>query len=391
MPQPNWLVVVGMAKEPAWGTATSPPTMNFTTDKPVFTEKQDPVYDRSLRGIRSALQNLVFADAHTEVDIPNMPWYGDDSGHFLMSMMGVDSISGTARTGTIGAVAVGATSVTYTPGTGGASTTGDIFKIDAGLPTQEIVIPTSISANVWTVPATGPNSFKFAHSGSATASTLFTHTVTVLNTAAPPSYTLAKFDNLVATARQVAGVYFEEVTIKWVNPGAMTVDAKGRGKLGSNITKPTYPAYSAELFYVPWQASFTIGGVANARVVDFTLSLKAPVDLIYGMSSTQSPSSAIGDQLTVTGSGTVVPDDYTEFNYYLNNTQPAIALTVDNGSTRSLFQMSKVGFIDPTSFDHSGNYTKLPFSFEAVSNSTDAGTGNAPIKAVLMNGRSTAY
>src|SRR2546421_7341276 len=103
---------------------------------PAFNEIQDPIFDRGLRGIRSETQAMTFGAGHTEFDIPDMPWYGDDSGHLLMALLGTDTIAGTARTGTIGAVSAGATSVTYTPGTGGASVTGDIFKIDAGLATQ---------------------------------------------------------------------------------------------------------------------------------------------------------------------------------------------------------------------------------------------------------------
>jgi hypothetical protein len=391
MPQPNWLVQIGFAKEPSWGTATTPPTFVNSVDDPVFDEQQDPIYDRGLRGIRSALQGLSLGAGHTEVHMPDMPWYGDDSGHFLMGMMGTDTITGTTRNGTIGAVAAGATSVTYTVIGGGASVTGDVFKIDAGLPTQEIVIPTSIASNVWTVPATGPNSFKFAHGAAAPAVTLFTHTITMLNSGQPPSYTGAKFDNLVATARQVVGIYFEQVDLKLANPGRFTVGATGRGKLGTNITKPTYPAYSTEAFNVPWQAAFTVGGVANARMVGFDASIKAMCDQIFGMNNTQSPTAAVSDQLTVTGKVVVVPDDYTEFNYYLNNTQPVFSIAVDNGSTRTTLQMSKVGFIKPTILDHKGNYTVLNVTYEAIANATDAGTGNAPLKAVILNSRSTAY
>jgi hypothetical protein len=391
VPQPNWVVTVGLAKETTWGTAVNPATTFLSTDAPVFDEKQDPVYDRGLRGIRSALQSMTFGAGHTELDIPNMPWYGDDSGHLLMSMMGTDTITGTTRTGTIGAVSIGATSVTYTPGTGGASVTGDVFKIDAGLPTQEIVIPTSIAANVWTVPASGPNSFKFAHSASAPTSCLFTHTMTVLNTAQPPSYTLAKYDALNSTnARQIPGVYFEELVLKMTNPGKFTAQVKGRGKLGTNAAKST-AVYSAEPFNVPWQAAFTIGGIANARVIDWGLSLKAPNDQIFGMANTQSPTAAVSDQLTAVGTAIVVPDDYTEFNYYLNNTQPALSVALDNGSTRTTFQMTKTGIINPTVLEHNGNYTLLKLVYEDISNSTDAGTGNAPVKAVLLNGKSTAY
>src|SRR5256885_13449830 len=117
MPRPNWVVNSGLAKESVWGTAITPATTFLSSPTPAFNEIQDPIFDRGLRGIRSETQALVFGAGHTEFDIPDMPWYGDDSGHLIMAMLGVDTIAGTARTGTIGAVSAGATSVTYTPST----------------------------------------------------------------------------------------------------------------------------------------------------------------------------------------------------------------------------------------------------------------------------------
>jgi Phage tail tube protein len=390
LPQPTWKTTIGAAKESTWGVPVSTPTVYFSTDKPSLVEKQDNIFDRGIRGIRAEAQSMSFGAGHSEVDIPNQPFYGDDSGNLLMALLGTDTIGGTARTGTIGAVSAGATSATYTAGTGGSSVTGDIFVIDLGLPTQEIVIPTSISANVWTVPASGPNSFKFAHTASAPAVTLFSHTLTLLNSGAPPSYTVMKYDALVATARQVAGVYFTELAVKFVNPGAMTADIKGTGKMGTNVTNTT-ATYSATPFFVPWQTTFTIASVANARVVDWEFTLKAPSTQIFGMNNTQSPTGAVAGRVSLTGKFTVVPDDYTEFNYYINNTQPVVLVVCDNGASRATFQMSKVAFIDPTTIDSSGDHQMLNASFEAISNSTDAGTGNAPLKATLLNGKSTAY
>jgi hypothetical protein len=389
MPQPNWVAWLGLAKEPSWGTVTNPATTFLSTMVPVFDEKQDPIFDRGLRGIRSAAQALSFGAGHTEFDTGLMPWYGDDSGHLLMAMLGADAITGTTRTGTIGAVSAGATSVTYAPGVGGASVTGDVFKIDAGLPTQEVVIPTSIAANVWTVPATGTGSFRFAHGAAAPAASLFTHTMTVLNTGQPPSYTLAKFDKLLATARQIAGCYFESVTIKLTNPGQLTITGKGRGKLGTNAAAST-AVYSSEPFNVPWQAVMTVAGVANARFIDFELTILAANDQIFGMNGTQSPTAAVSDQLTVTGKYICVPDDYTEYNYFLNNTQPSVSILLDNNATRTQFQMSKAA-VTTTVLAHGGNYTLLNGTFEALANPTDAGTGNAPIKAILQNTKAVAY
>src|SRR5438270_4284668 len=43
----------------------------------------------------------------------------------------------------------------------------------------------------------------------------YTHTMTLLNTGDPPSYTLVLFDNLIATARRISGAQVNEVTLKW--------------------------------------------------------------------------------------------------------------------------------------------------------------------------------
>ncbi len=393
MPQPTWLVQAGQAKEPSWGTATVPPTMSVSVDAPVFNEDQEEIKDTGVRGVRSMTQGIRFGSASTVVNWPSMPWYGDDSGHFAMAMMGADAVTGTARTGTLSAVSAGGTAATYTPGTGGSTVTGDIFVIDAGLPTQEIVVPTSIAANVWTVPATGLNSFKFAHTGGAAVKTLFQHVISQFNTGAPPSYTCVKYDNLVATARQVTGVYYDQLDVDLASPGKFLHSVKGLGKFGSDITKPVFPAYSAEVFDTSWQASFVIAGVANARLTGFKASFKAKSNQIFGMNGTQSATAAISSQLTLTGSVIVVPDDYTEFRYYVNNTQPSVLLTADTGSTRTVLQMSQTAFLKPANFDHAPGpgFTTYKANWEAVTNATDGVVGNAVCKWILWNGRSTAY
>lgn len=392
MPQPNWVVKAGFAKETVWGTPISPPTFMVSCDNPMFQEDQDPIKDKGLRGTRAATKAIYFAAGHTAVTLANMPFYGDDSVNFLMGMLGADTLSGTARTGTITAVAAGGTAATYTPGTGGASVTGDIWLVDAGLPTQEIVIPTSVAANVWTVPTTGINSFKFAHAGGAAVKSLFQHVLTTLNSGQPPSWTGAKFDGLNgANARQVSGIYFDEIDIKLANPGAMQMTAKGLGRLGSNIATPSFPAFSAESFDIPWQATLTVAGVANARFIGWDYAFKAKNQQIFGMNGTTSPSAAISDQFTLEGTFLVVPDDYTEFNQYITNAQPSVVMVIDTTSTRITYQMSKVAFLKPTVLDHGGNFTQLKGTWEAIDNATDGGVGTSPIKVTVLNQRATAY
>lgn len=391
-PQPSWKVAVGMAKETTWGSPVSVPTVSWTTDKPSVTDKIDAIWDRSIRGIRAEAQALSFGAGHSEIDLPDMPFYGDDSGNLFMAILGTDTMTpasgSTQKTGTIAAASAGATTLTYTTVAGAGPVAGDYFTILDSTNGNEIV-------NVTAVAGTGPYTLtvpaiKYAHGATTPASQLFQHVLTLQNTTAPPSYTLLKYDALVATARQWAGIYWTELALKYTNPGSLTADIKGTGKLGSEVASFT-PSYSAQPFFVPWQTSFTLAGVANARIVDFEFDLKAPSTQIFGMNATQSPTAAVPGRVSLTGKFTIAPDDYTEFNYYLNNTQPTTVVTMDNGSNRCTIQMTKTGFVDPVTLDHSSDHTVISASYEAISNATDAGTGNSPVKVVLLNQKSTSY
>lgn len=390
-PQPNWIVTVGLAKETTWGTPVSPSTF-LSTNAPVFTEKQVAIFDRGLRGIRSQTQSMTFGAGHSEFNIPGQPFYSDDSGHLLMSMMGTDTLTGgvATKTGTLASATVGAVTLSYTvTAATPPPVANDVFKVTDATNGNQIVTPTVVTGSgpyTLTVPA-----LPKAITAGSVVSNLAVHTLTMLNSAQPPSYTLTKFDGLNTTnARQIAGCYFEELNLKFASSAGITIDAKGRGKMGANVAKTT-ATYSPEPFLVPWQSTFTVAGVANGQLVDFSMDIKAANDQIFGMANTQSPTAAISDQIAVTGTFTVVPGDYTEMNYYLQGTQPSISVLVDNGNTQALFQMSKCAILDPTTFSHSGNYTTLTGTYEAISNSTDAGTGNAPLKAVLRNLKSAQY
>lgn len=381
-----------MGKETTWGTPAVSPTVSWTTDKPSVTDKIDAIWDRSIRGIRAEAQAVSFGAGHSEIDLPDMPFYGDDSGHLLMAILGVDTMTpasgATQKTGTIASASAGATTLTYTTVAGSAPVTNDYFTLQDSTNGNEIVQATAVSGAgpyTLTVAAT-----KYAHGAATPANQLFQHVLTLQNSSAPSSYTLWKQDALTAQARQWAGIYWTELALKFANPGSLTADLKGTGKLGSMVSTIT-PTYSAVPFFVPWQTTFTLAGVSNARMVDWEFDLKGPSTQIFGMNNTQSPTAAVPGRVSLTGKFTIVPDDYTEFNYYLNNTQPACVATLDNGLTRSTFQMSKTAFVDPVTLDHSSDYTSIAASYEAVSNSSDAGTGNAPVKVTLLNQKGTSY
>lgn len=220
----------------------------------------------------------------------------------------------------------------------------------------------------------------------------FTHTMTLLNTAFPPSYTAVRFTNLVATAEQVGGVYWTELTFKFIagNPGKLTVNPKGMGTIQGTVTKPSN-TYSAAQIYLGWQGALTLNSVANAKILTGTITLKRPVELLFGAANSQNANGANVDQIDVAGTLEFYPTDMTEMNYYLNNTQPPASFLFTSGTNTMTLQMTKTAWSDPTVLDAGTPYYRLKSSFTAVANATDAGTGNAPLKAVLVNGRAASY
>ena len=389
MPNPvaTWQYFTGMAKEPAWGTATAA-TSFFLVPAAKHQPRFEDQFDQGMRGSAARDQAYYQGTGWTELDWPDMYWYPDDSGHFLMGMLGVDTLTGTARSGTIGAVAAGATSLTYTVVSGGAPILGDIFVIETGTNVSEVVVPTNVTGAgpyTLTVPA-----IRFAHGAASPAAALFSHAITLNNTAAAPSYTAARFTGLQATAEQVAGVYWEQVELRFQNQGKLSVGARGRGLIQGTVTKPTN-TYSTAQFVMPWQAKVTIGGVQNTQLQDATITIARPVDMIFGMQNSQNASAAVQDRMAVTGKMTFAASDMTEFNYYFQNTQPVVLVQFFGGSGLLTLQMSKVAFNDPTNLDYGTRYARTMASFNAIANATDASTGVSPLKAIAVSARSTSY
>jgi hypothetical protein len=218
----------------------------------------------------------------------------------------------------------------------------------------------------------------------------YTHTITLLNTALTPSYTGARFTGLLATADQIAGIFWDQLTFKFVNPGKFTLDVRGKGIIQGQVAAPAN-VYSAAQILLPWQGALTLAGSANAKMINGSIIIKRDSAQIFGMANQQGPTSAVVPAMEITGKMEFWSSDHTELNYYLNNTQPAASLLFTSGVNTWTFQMSKIAFEDPTELDFGTQYARLQTSYRAIANSTDAGTGNAPGKIILVNNRSTAY
>lgn len=219
----------------------------------------------------------------------------------------------------------------------------------------------------------------------------YNHVFTLLNSGLRPSYTVGIFDGGAATSQQAAGCVFNSVSLKFANPGMLTVDAQAEGKIAITSATKSTATYDTSLPFLPWQAALTIATVANTKLVDLSLDIKSAVALNFGVNGSQDASNFVSDPVEVSGTMTFDSSDYSELTEYLSNTQPAVSILFTSGTNTLTLQMSKCAFIDPTALDHSKPNLTTTASFRAIANSTDAGTGDGPIKITLVNGQTLAY
>jgi|ERR1035437_494733 hypothetical protein len=202
---------------------------------------------------------------------------------------------------------------------------------------------------------------------------------------APPSYSITDYDGVAA--KVYAGQKISDLTLKYATDGDFRVTSKSTGKVSASAATPATAFTTAQQF-LGWQSSVTIGGVANNKMIDFELSLKRVVELVWGAGDAKDVTDSAADALEVTGKMTFVPSDHTELNYYLNDTQPTCVIVITSGTNVLTLQMSVCSFESPTEIQRGGKaYPMISASFRAIYNATDAGS----IKATLVNGQSASY
>lgn len=220
----------------------------------------------------------------------------------------------------------------------------------------------------------------------------YTHTINLLNTGLPPSYTLNDFYGVTGTnTRQYAGHYIESLAISGATTGPLkcTITTLGKASPGTALTTKPTGVYDTATPIVPWNGAVTLNSVSNLKVLQVDLLLKRQIDPILAPGS-QDPSAGNVAGLEVTGKLIFAPNDDTEQLLYTTAQQAAFPLSIvyTSGTNTLTLQMTKVNFIKPSVQDrsHMGLYKFVP-SFRATHNSTDGG----PIKITLVNQKSAAY
>ncbi|MHB8573540.1 MAG: phage tail tube protein [Candidatus Dormibacteria bacterium] len=217
----------------------------------------------------------------------------------------------------------------------------------------------------------------------------YTHALTAALT--PPSYTISDFLGITGSnSRQYAGCYLSELSFKWATDADLKVSFKWGGKASTLIAQPT-EAYTALTAVAGWQAALTLGGSSDTRLIDAEVTIKRQLEAVWGANNSQDPTAFVPGPLEVSGKLTVAPDDFTEYAYYTGNTQPTASILFTAGANTLTLQMTKTA-IEAAQFETGKTFHTLPLSFKAIANSTD-GTASilSPIKAIVVNSRSTTY
>ncbi|WDL97800.1 phage tail tube protein [Alicyclobacillus sp. ALC3] len=226
-----------------------------------------------------------------------------------------------------------------------------------------------------------------AVSGTATP---YTHVLT-LSEAQPPSYTLSVYNGY--NERQYPGSMIDELALKYATDGALVATTKWVGFPSVSGTTST-PVLPTDNPLLGWQASLQIATVANTRLIGFDWTGKRATKPVNTSGGTQAPTFVYAGPLDVTGKLTFAIDNETELDYLLNNTQPAVVLTLQapNSGPSLAIQMSKCAFTKQAT-SYSKEWVEVDYDIVSVANSSDAGTGGpiSPVKFTLINSQSTAY
>lgn len=249
---------------------------------------------------------------------------------------------------------------------------GDVFPDTIGYPLAGVLGDTAISG----------------------ASAPYTHTMAVKNsgTGQAASYTITDYN--AYNARAFAGTQFGEVDFKFSADGLLEYSAKGMGYISATATTPT-PSFTTVQTVPVWVGTTTIAGSLSLKLQSGNVNIARPLTPINTVDGSQNPYQVWQGAVNVSGSLSFIMEDDTELNYYLNNTQPSLALDFSQGTgstaTQVKFQMTKCAF-KVGKVNRGQDYVTVDVDYTAIANTTDVGTssGYSPVKVTLKNAKSTA-
>lgn len=226
----------------------------------------------------------------------------------------------------------------------------------------------------------------------------FTHTMSLLNSQAsngqPPTFTLSDYYSLgTASTRQFAGSQFSQLDVKFSADALLTYSAKAMGFQSSVAANPS--ASFSSVGPVPsWEGQVTLAGSVTAIMAEGNVNIQRPVTPIMTVDGTQRPYQLFAGPVSVDGAMLLVMESDAQLNYYLNNTQPSLAIDFSAGAGASAvqlkYQLTKCAFT-VAKVERGKDYIELNVTYRGIANTTDVGTsgGYSPVKVTLQNAKAS--
>lgn len=215
----------------------------------------------------------------------------------------------------------------------------------------------------------------------------YAHVMAIKNNGQPTAHSLTEPDGI--QTRIFPGQQWNEVAVKFTADGMLEYTAKAMGWPSATASNPT-ASWTATQIVPAWRCAPTIAGSSTSIVETFDISFKRPGTVIHTAQNSQNPFSSFLGPLSVTGKMTLIMLDETEYTRFLNNTQSAVVLDFQQGSSGTLqqfkVQMTKCAY-EAAERKRGKDYMQLDVAFEAKANTTDVGAtgGYSPCKVTLQN------
>jgi hypothetical protein len=374
----SWL---GLAKETTQGTAVNPslyvPVMAPKTEDVVTTLDDDSLANSATK-IRGVYQGI--KDGTFDYD---MLVYPEAVGLHAIAAGLVDTTA-VYRTVADGVTTITSTAITSATAAFTQADVGATIAGSANIPAGTVIASvTSGTAAVLSQNATASSTAQTFNIGGTVGQSR--HRLALASSGAQPSsLTLTDFD--VFETRQYPGGVLDQFDL--------TVDAKAVVKLAAKWK--TWPsavsgtgtyAGPASVPYLGWQVYAFVNGAAANRIVSAAFTFKRNTEAIHTLSGSQGPQTVFATEAEASVKMKALFNDDTDLNYLLNNTQPAIQLSlVGNGGTTLTVTMSKAAF-KKAPIDRSGKYLQIDIDADGVLNTSDAG----PMALTLQDTHSAAY
>ena len=336
---PSYLSFLSVAREltigaPIVGTSTIPldPGSYEPEDTPHF------LPDEAIRGAMVHLYNEIQGVEDATFTYGG-PVYLDNDGFFFDNVFGdlstTGTNSGTGSTSFSQASVIGTTSGTVSSAS--TFTVGNNIQIDTGA-LAEVV---TISGTTATTISFANNPLRFPHNSGATVKTVagpYTHVFNALNsgTGQPPTHTLTDYQGITSGtgARSYVSSCVATLDITGNAEQLLSWKVSGSSWISQiSSTKPT--AQSNYVVPIPnWRGSVAIGGGTIYNIGEWSISLKRPLKIYWTAQNSQNPFFIARGPLDCVGSlNYTVATDESALLSMLNNTQPSVNITMNNGSS----------------------------------------------------------